>query len=188
MEVMVPYSEANVSQQQALRRMAQLVADSLHKPAVVIAARRITADCEARNDECELEAIYEAVKNGSPAVRGLERGVRYVSDPQTADFYAAPHRLLQMCRKGACAGDCDEAAALVAALAGAVGLGVGLWGWGPGRSGPFVHVYPIVRTPKIAPRRGMGQWVALDTTVPEASVGWEPRGGHWLDAVIVNDT
>jgi hypothetical protein len=164
-------------QKQALLRLATLTEQATVHPSVRAAAHRIIADCASRDDSCELEAIYEAVKNGTPLVKGLERGVRYVSDPQWADFFTAPNRLLSECAKGACGGDCDDAASLVAALAGSVGFRVGLRVWGQS-PGVYSHVYAVAGLPKHNPAEVVG----LDTTVPEAYVGWEPPKGHVLTA------
>jgi len=141
-------------------------------PAVVKAARQITADCESRNDMCELEAIYDAVKTGTDAVPGLRRGVRYVSDPRDTDFFTAPATLLELCAEGACQEDCDGHAALIAALCGALGFAVGLRAYGESKDN-YEHVYAVVGLPKhflVTP----SQIVGMDTTVKSAYVGWEP--------------
>lgn len=159
---------------------------SMKQPSVVYAARKIVNDCPDRNDECELEAIFQAIKHGNSAVKGLSRGVRYVSDPVNTDFFSAPHKILEHCAKGACGGDCDEHAALCASLAGAIGFEVGIRAWGPGREGGFEHVYAIVKTPKHSGKRDF-EWLALDTTTRNLvggphDLGWEPPGGHYMDA------
>lgn len=166
-------------QKAALRMLAELTQRSILHPNLLTAARRITNDVEARDDYAELEAIYRAVKSGTPGVPGMGRGLRYVSDPRQADAFMGPARILRQCRNGACSGDCDEAAALCAALAGAIGFKTGLRAWGPkGCNGDYVHVYALAGYPKHDPTRE----VALDTTVPEAEVGWEPPNGEVLSA------
>lgn len=166
-------------QRSALKTLAQLTQRSILHPNVLTAARRITNTVDARDDYAELEAIYKAVKQGTPTVPGLGRGLRYVSDPRQADAFMGPARILRQCRTGACGGDCDEAAALCAALAGAVGFRTGLRAWGPkGCNGEYVHVYAMAGYPKHDPNKE----VALDTTVPEAEVGWEPEDGEVLTA------
>lgn len=167
------------NQREALRQLALLTQRSTVHPDVVRAARQITAECDARDDRCELEAIYNAVKHGTSAVPGLERGVRYVADSRWADHFTAPARLLEMCRDGACGEDCDGHAALIAALAGAIGFKTGLRAYSPPNSQEYEHVYAVAMFPKRPPFSG---YVALDTTVPRAKPGWEPPNGKALTA------
>lgn len=164
------------NQQEALKRLATLARNGTLDPVVTIAARQITDRCDSRDDRCELQSIYDAVKHGTDAVPGLERGVRYVADPRMADHFVSPGRLLRMCRDGACGEDCDSHAALVSSLAGSVGFKAGVRAYGPPRrkDKDFTHVYAVAMYPKKPPYQG---YVALDTTVPEADVGWEPPGG-----------
>lgn len=166
-------------QRSALRMLAELTQRSVLNPAILTTARQITNGIPARDDYAELEAIYDAVKSGTPAVRGLEKGLRYVSDPRMADAFMGPARILRNCKAGACGGDCDEAAALVVALTSALGFRSGLRAWGPKNcGGDYVHVYAVVGYPKHEPERV----IALDTTVPDATVGWEPEDGEVLTA------
>src|SRR5271170_6996420 len=95
------------SQKAALMQMAKMVERAITDPKIVQAAKAITADVEARDDEGELQAIFDAVKPGTNAVPGLENGVRYVADSRDTDYYTAPAKLLQMCAAGSCGGDCD---------------------------------------------------------------------------------
>jgi hypothetical protein len=94
------------AQKRALDQIARLIATGCSEPAIVRAARAITRDCDPRDDQCELEAIYDAVKHGTDRVPGLENGLRYVADPRTSDYYVGAIRTIQECRAGACAGDC----------------------------------------------------------------------------------
>ena len=139
------------NQEEALKRLARLVQKATIDPAIRRIALTVTAECADRDDECELEAIYDAVKHGDDRVRGLENGVRYVSDPRYADHFTSPARLMDSCKKGACAEDCDGQAALVAALAGAVGFKVGLRAYGPKSSDDYNHVYAVGMLPKRRP-------------------------------------
>lgn len=165
------------SQKEALEQLAELAQRSTVHPTVREVAMQLTADCPARDDSCELQAIFNAVKHGDDRVRALQHGVRYVADPRWADHFTAPHRLIKQCAKGACAGDCDDHAALIVALVGALGFKVGLRVWGPSHSN-YVHVYAVVGLPKRDPRDVVG----MDTTVPESDVGWEPPRGEVLTA------
>jgi hypothetical protein len=155
------------------------------RPEIVTAARRIVNDCPSRDDDCELNAVYEAVKSGTVKVKGLGKGFRYVLDPLPADWFQSPQRSLQSCLSGACGGDCDEHASLVAALVGALGYRVGLRAYGPAGGKDFTHVYACVAYPKTRPPKDPREWVGMDTTVDEAFVGWDPPRGRFLTAQVV---
>lgn len=173
--------------------LADMTARSILEWRVRQAAIALTANCRPRRGEapdastslCEVQSIYEAVKNGDRRVKGLEHGVRYVADPIIRDYFVAPHRLLESCEEGACGEDCDSQAALVAALLGALGFEVGLTAWGRKGAGAYQHVFAVV----VLPKKGQGQRhvVALDTTVPSAEVGWRPPAGRTLTAWIHRD-
>lgn len=181
----VPFRIADVPNQRvALETIAKLIAKGCVDPMIVRAARKITSDCPARDDLCELEAIYRAVKEGDPRVPALAKGLRYVSDPRNVDWYQGAKRILEECKAGGCAGDCDEATILVASLCGAVGFKVGARAYGKPGTKNYQHVYPIAAVPK------NGGWEknygghALDVTVPDAYVGWEPPSGRVLTVWI----
>jgi hypothetical protein len=168
-------------QKDALKRIAGLVAKGAVEPSIVRAARAITADCDARDDRCELEAIFDAVREGTDAVPGLKRGLRYVADPKVADYYIGAKRILEECRAGACAGDCDEHTVLVASLAAAIGFKVGVRAWGPKPNvNEFTHVYAVVALPKKGPHPENYSGHGMDTTVTAAHVGWQPPRGRVL--------
>jgi hypothetical protein len=177
----MPFSIVNVkSQKAALLQMAKMIERAIPDPVIVAAARSITVEVDARDDEGELQAIFDAVKTGTTAVEGLEKGVRYVADPRDTDYYIAPVKLLQLCAAGGCASDCDEQAMLVCALAGAIGFPVGLRAYAPAKGQDFEHVYAVASYPKNDPT----QVVGLDTTVPSSTVGWEPPAGYVLTAWV----
>lgn len=168
-------------QKKALEELAKLVEKSTVDPIVRNAALQLTNDVPQRDDEGEVEAIFQAVKSGDDRVSGLERGLKYMSDPRWADFFTAPSRTLKQMAAdpGLAAGDCDDHAGLIAALLGSLGFVVGLRAWGRSK-GEFTHVYAVVGLPKLNPT----QFVGLDTTVDESEVGWEPPKGHVLTAVL----
>lgn len=166
------------NQKSALKKLAELVEKSTVDPLVRNAAIAIVNDCASRDDECEVRAVYEAVKHGNSHVQGLERGLKYMSDPRWADFFSSPTRTLKQLAAGINAGDCDDSSALITAMLGSLGFVVGLRAWGK-KKGEFTHVYGVVGLPKIDPK----ELVALDTTVDE-DLGWEPPGGHTLTALL----
>lgn len=170
--------------------MAKLVGDGLANPknshAIIRAARSITSDCPPRNDLCEVKAVYEAVKHGTKKVPGLAKGLRYVSDPRTFDYFASAAATLRECEAGSCAGDCDDASILVASLLLALGFTVGLRAWGPNpNQNRYTHVYAVVALPKHGPVPEGYSGHGLDTTVEKAYPGWEPPSGriltYWIE-------
>ncbi len=166
-------------QKKALHELAKLVEQSTIDPIVRNAALQLTADVDQRDDEGEVEAIFNAVKHGDSRVPGLENGLKYMSDPRWADFFSSPARTLKQLASGVNGGDCDDFSALIAGLLGSLGYVVGLRAWGKDK-GEFTHVYPVVAMPKLEPTH----WVGLDATVDESTVGWEPPKGHVLTAEI----
>lgn len=170
--------------------MAKLVADGLADKntgrQLIEVARTITADCEARDDQCEANAIFEAIKYGTDKVPALAKGVRYVSDPRTFDYFSSAAKTLQACQRGACAGDCDDQAILAATFLVALGFKAGLRAWGPkiGKR-EYEHVYCVVALPKHGPWPTGYSGHGFDTTVADSYLGWEPRRGEvytiWIE-------
>lgn len=175
----------------SLRVLAGLLQKATIDPLVRGTALKVVRNCKSREDECELNAIYDAVKYGDPSVAPLRNGFKYVADPRFADYFTSPIDSLKSCLKGACGGDCDDAAVLTSSLAGALGWRVGLRAWGPKNSGGFSHVYGVALYPKRPVALGYGYtkatygWkraVALDTTVPDFNLGEEPPRGEVVTA------
>ena len=170
------------NQKKALEELAKLVEKSTVDPLVRNAALSLTSDVDQRDDMGEVQAIFNAVKHGDDRVAGLERGLKYMSDPQWADFFTSPARLIKQMAADPrlAAEDCDGHAALQCALLGSLGFVVGLRAWGR-KKDEYTHVYAVVGMPKLGPT----EFVGLDTTVDESEVGWEPPKGHaltaWLD-------
>ena len=174
------------SQRQALEKIAVLIRKGQIHPEILKAAKIITRGCDARNDLCELQALYDAVKNGDSRVPWLTKGVRYVADSRSFDNFHAVSSLIEFCLSGACAFDCDDHCILMGSLAAALGFMVGARAWGPGpRQGDdYVHVYAVAAIPKSGPWPEGYIGHALDTTVPRFSVGDEPEDGHVMTAWI----
>ena len=173
------------NQDEALAAVARLMRAGSEDPRVRATALKIVRECEARDDECELRAIYEAVKNGDPSVEALAQGFPYRADPKTIDWFQGAARSLAMCEHGACGGDCDDHTILVGALAGSLGFTVGARAYAKTRSAPLSHVYAIAITPKRAGRPGLAgaKVIGMDTTVPSATLGWQPPPGRYRDAL-----
>lgn len=130
-------------------------------PQVRQLALEIVAGVPNRDTAGEINAIYQWVKSNI-AFRGeLDETVQ---TPEVTIKFGA--------------GDCDDHAVLVAALLGAIGYQwqfktVGIYG-----QSDFTHVYTEIYDGdgQFVTQYDPSNWVALDTTVDEASPGWEPAG------------
>ncbi len=145
-------------------------------PSVLFTARSIAAQCPGRDDACELEAVFGAVKYGPIPVRLDDGkiisapGLRFVTEPRTVDSYPSAKKMLDWLAEGANGEDCDGHVILISSLLMALG-------WLPGcviasKDGKeFVHIFAVVGWPKENPVN----WVALDTTVDQGVNWWPPR-------------
>ncbi len=167
-------------QKQSLERLAGLVVKGSIDPVVVNVARTIVADCDSRDDLCEVTAIFDAVHKGTDKVPALRNGIRYVKDPRAADFFQSARRVLENAAKGANRADCDEHAVLVATLCAALGFKAGVRAYGSDPKGEYTHVYAVVAVPKDGPWPAGYGGHGMDTTVPEAFAGWQPSKGRVL--------
>lgn len=114
-------------------------------------------DCPARDEACEIEAIWDFVV----------MNVRYVLDPTNVDTYSDVKATLEVG-----GGDCDDFTIVFAALLGALGYGmrariISI----DGRS--WAHIYPMVELPKGGAPRYL---LPLDATEDEKEPGWEFKG------------
>lgn len=186
----MPFSITNVATQEAaLRKIIHLVEKGSYDPDVRRVALQITEDCRGKDDLCELQAIFDAVKHGTDAVPFLRNGLKYVADPRAADFYTGARRILSECSKGACAGDCDDHTILVGSLLASLGYKVGARAWGPDKSRPiYTHVYCIVAVPKKGPWPRGYTGHGMDTTVSQSKVGWEPPPRRTFTAWLEEET
>lgn len=175
------------TQRAALVKAVQLAAKGSIDPKVRATALIITSDCRKNDGDEMLQAIYEAVKDGNPEVRGLEKGVKYVRDPLLIDFFTAPGRLLSECEEDPrkCAEDCDSHAILVAALCSSVGLRAGLRAFKPEGKKFYTHVYAVA-SPDVNSGEKMPKLLGMDTTMDRAYVGWEPRPGKTMTVLLEN--
>lgn len=160
------------NQKAALLQLRDVVQPSVADPLVNEVALQLISPCPSRDDLCELEAIFHGVKYGNPEVRGFERGYKYVADPNWADKFTTPRKIIENLRAGINGGDCDEHTALICALGGSIGFTMGLLAYGPPGTEGFTHVLAVAQLPK----RGGGKLVGMDTTVVESFLGWLPPG------------
>ena len=121
-----------------------------------------TEVCNARDDRCELEAIYDFVKSN----------IRYTGDITYKDTFQSAFRTLQYA-----GGDCDDHASLCAVLAMENGFQC-KFRITSNYGTTWDHIYCIVGVPKLDPRG----WVALDTTLPgPGRFGKEPPNAKYKD-------
>lgn len=169
------------TQRAALHKLASLTQRSVVDPLVRKVALQCVSVCSSREDQCELEAIFNAVKYGAPNVPLLANGFKYVADPNWSDLFTAPRRILEMLGEGANGGDCDDHTALICALAGSLGFTMGLRAYGRlSLNGEFEHVYAVAKFPKRGPP--FVNELGMDTTVQDSYVGWQPPPGNILTA------
>ena len=109
----------------------------------------VTSACRARDDMCELAAIYEFVK----------RNVRYTGDITDKDTFQTAWRTLQMA-----GGDCDDHSVLCAVLAMENGFQT-KFRITSNTGATWDHIFCLAGVPKTSPRK----WIVLDTTLPGAN-------------------
>lgn len=135
-----------------IKIMERLHVAGLTDPSVRALALQTTRSCPARNDLCEIKAIFDMVK----------RRVRYTGDVRGMDTYQSATRTLEWG-----GGDCDDACVVLTTLLRHLGFQVGVRVADTG-SNDWDHVYTIVGVPKDTPT----SYVALDATVAKP-MGWE---------------
>lgn len=174
------------SQQRSLEMLVMLARRASVTPLLHNTALKIIGEygCRGREDDCELQSVFDTLKRGNGAIPPFKNGYQYVADPRYADYFKSPVDIINNCMKGACGGDCDDHTGLIMALLGSIGWKVGARAWGPKNATGYSHVYAVVAYPK-KPDDKTGKFssvVALDTTVPDSEVGWEPPRGNVLTA------
>jgi hypothetical protein len=121
----------------------------------------VTKACRARDDQCELQAIYWFVKNN----------VRYTGDITRKDTFQSSYRTLQFG-----GGDCDDHSVLCAVLALENGFET-KFRITSNTGATWDHIFCMAATPKGSQRT----WIALDTTLPRGSAGTLPPMASYKD-------
>jgi hypothetical protein len=172
------------TQRDSLLEIEKLIRKGSINKDILLASKRLTRDCAARDDMCELESIFNAVKYGDSRVPWLKRGIRYVADPHSYDTFHAVDSIIEFAKNGSGAFDCDDVTILIGSLAASLGFQVGAraWGHGSNQNGDYQHIYAIACIPKNGPWPVDYYGHGLDTTAEQSYVGWEPPGGHIMTA------
>lgn len=151
-----------------LDQMRKLALEGAQQFGVRHTALRIleSAGAAGHDPRAELQALYQFVRDRI-TFRADIAGVETLQSPR----YTLTAR----------AGDCDDKAVLLAALARAVGIPAELAfrvvALNRATPGAFSHVYVVARV--------QGQAIALDPTYPETPMGWEPRRPFRMSEVPV---
>lgn len=183
------------SQRDAMVFAYKLATDALRspegEPLIRETAIRMVRNCKSRDDMCELQAVFDAIRDGDRGVPGFEHGVKYMTDPEiwsaggkeVMDHYTSPDRLIEQCQRGVCAEDCDGmGASLLIALLMSLGFKCAACIFKPADSTVYEHIYTLVGYPKLDPDK----IIALDPTVSN-DMGWEATGGEHLAATFDPD-
>ncbi len=144
---------------------------SIRDPQMLLIGRAATEVCKARDDRCELMAIYDFVK----------RNVRYTGDVVNKDTFMSAYRVLQYGGE-----DCDGHSVTTAVLSAVNGF-TPKFRITSNYGTSWDHIYTIVGVPKLEPRT----WIALDTTLPgetSARFGKEPPRAKYKDFDIVGNS
>jgi hypothetical protein len=157
--------------------LQDLVAKSVKDPDMRGLALGITSDCEARDGLCEIRSIGAYTK----------RQIRYTGDiaphklgakgpVESVDLYQSARRTSEYG-----GGDCDDHAVFNASMLILNGIPAKFRVTSPYRWGKdnFTHIYTMAGLPKGDPQR----WIAVDTTLPDYSLGKEYPFAKNYDAV-----
>jgi len=125
------------------------LSQSLRDPRMRAIGLEVTSACPARDDLCELQAIFEFVK----------RNIRYTGDITDKDTFQTAWRTMQMG-----GGDCDDMSVLNAVLAMENGFQT-KFRITSNTGASWDHIFCLAGVPKTSPRK----WIVLDTTLPGAN-------------------
>lgn len=143
--------------EQTVVLMRKLIDQALSDSAFVRFAMDVVRSVPAHDEAGEVAAIFAWV----------QANIRYTKDPVTKEKLYPPQELLKTR-----AGDCDDMAMLIAAIAIADGYPARLVTVSSSPDSPdeFSHVYVEVEVPP-----GSGNWIALDAARPGAAFGRSPE-------------
>jgi hypothetical protein len=98
----------------------------------------------------------------------VKSNIEYRQDPHNYDLYSTALRTIQVR-----SGDCDDQCILVGALIGNLGFIPGAKVISP--DGANWHIYAVTSLfPRHNPQAPTARYIALDTTQPPSTPGWEP--------------
>lgn len=146
----VPVPSGNAGVFATIRAMRELVNARKADPRIIQAATSIIWCAPERDELCEVEALHAYVRDS----------IRYVRDPHALESLTDP--ALTLARR---VGDCDDQAALLAALLEAVGYATRFVIGAFAHPGAWDHVWLQVYA--------AGQWIDADPTEHEP-LGWQP--------------
>lgn len=151
-----------------VQAMIDLVWEGLKDPEMRKLALQITRRCEARDDLCELKAIFDFNQSR----------IRYTGDIAGLDTFSTWRRALDFGGE-----DCDGHSIANATAAGHNGFGC-VFRLTTSKAGtPFEHVYAVALFSKLEPQAG----IAMDTTLPGGKLGDEPRSiAAYRDFPVLN--
>lgn len=156
----------------------------LRDPQMRLIGLAAVENCNARDDRCELESIYDFVKSN----------IRYTGDITYKDTFQSAFRTLQYG-----GGDCDDHATLAVVLAMENGFQA-KFRITSNYGSTWDHIYAIVGVPKLEPRnwistgyieRPQNAHVALDTTLPGqflSRFGKEPPRTKYKDFPVEDES
>lgn len=146
------------------------IRDPITRPMAIQMLRE--AGCPARDDKCDVEAIFWGVKNR----------FRYTPDIRDLDTFQTLRRSWLMgggspdgdlSKGGVWVGDCDDICIILISLGVSIGFRCAAKVISPnGRE--FVHIYAAMEVPRTPSRTEKKRWIWLDPTVVSAYPGWQP--------------
>lgn len=144
---------------QRMEHIFKRVHKALRDPSYRGDAIKATRRCRARDDQCEINALFNSTK----------KNLRYVADVRGIDTYQNPVR-----SRDWGGGDCDDHLADLIAQHYSIGFAAGARVMSPDLDPSGTHTYGIIGVPKEEPTRV----VVLDTTVEGTRPGDEPAAGQ----------
>lgn len=177
------YYDKKMPIQKRVSILQKLTEDGVKDPEMRKLALQVTRQCPARDDRCEIRAIYNAVKQRVRYTGDVAPIQHSNGDVEGVDYFQSAKRTWEIG-----GGDCDDQAVLNATLLSLNGIPARFRITAPRGSGGFVsgddgggwsHIYTLAGTP----RNGPAQWMPLDTTIPGEFFNREAPFGKHVDFV-----